>query len=355
MSRPVHLSDVRKVFKEARETTCSGHMEFNVNCPFPHRKGRANFKMYINGPTGVYHCCDCGASGSFWDEFTGASRRANGRILAGKWDSKVVRDTTEFEEVISPTLQKIQEMPIWRDGIHAPGRTLTPLAELPDSHPAVVYMRRERRLDPAIFGDPCGPWKACYCEDGISLMRGTLTTSGRIVIPFIGNGRMKGWTTRKIEFRKGPNEKITWDGTEFKVVARDSSGAWPDRSVPKYFHLPSMNKSTFLYNTDQAALSPTVWVFEGPLDVWAFGPDAVCFNGEFPSAIQCRILSGWDAVRWGMDPEVDLTDSVKAKRHHRVLRDIEVEDIKWRVLQGGDPADLGREEVIRQFQSHGQE
>lgn len=346
---PVSRAAVRKVFPEARETTSSGHLEYNVHCPYPHRKGAANFKMYINAASGVFHCCDCGQTGFFWDEWTTEARKSNGRIQVGRWISKVVRDDSVLEEVESKVIRALRRMPVWKDGIHAPGRILVPLAGLDDEHPAKIYMVRERRLDPEVFGNPEGPWKACYCEEGLNLMGGRLTLSGRIIIPYSTGGVLRGWTARKIEFRRSAQKKVTWDGTKYEIVTRDENGAWPDRYIPKYFHLPSMNKSTFLYNSDQAREFSTVWAFEGPLDVWAFGPDAVCYNGEFPSSIQCRILSTWESVRWGMDPEVDLTDTNKARRHKKVLESIELEDVKWRVLSGGDPADLGREEVERQF------
>ena len=350
MDKPVSREDIRRVFPEVRETTSSGHLEYNVSCPFGHRKGSANFKMYVNAASGVFHCCDCGESGNFWTDFVTDARRGDGRIAAGKWASKIVRAETPELEIRSPLLCKLDRMPLWANGVRAPGQRLLPLKGLGPRHPATVYMRRERRLDPDVFGDPDGPWKACYCEDGIDVVGGQCTTSGRIIIPFYSGSVLRGWTARKIEFRKGESEKIVWNGEDYSSIRREESGAWPDRGVPKYFHMPAMNKSTFLYNMDQAQGYDTVWAFEGPLDVWAFGGDAVCYNGEFPSAIQCRLLSLWTSVRWGMDPEVDLSDKLKSKRHKKVLEQLQADDTKWRVLSGGDPADLGREEVERQFE-----
>ena len=348
-NRPVTLDDARRAFGEVRETTSSGHLEYNVSCPFPHRKGSRNFKMYVNAATGVFHCADCGRSGSFWAEFTKDARRSDGRISPGKWVSRVERvpEVAPGACAPSPLVQKILEQPVWAGDIHAPGERMVPLDAVDRSHPVAVYLEG-RGLDPAIYGSQDGPWRAMYCERGFRFVGGAATTSGRLVIPFYRGGTLRGWTARLVDFvveRDDSGAAIArqvWDGARMKVVRRDADGAWKDREVPKYFHLPGMGVASMLYNADSAKGFATVWAFEGQLDAWAFGEDAVAYCGEFPSETQCRILSTWGCVRIGMDPEVDVNDPIKARRLSKVVGLISSPDLRYAVLHGGDPADLGR-------------
>ncbi len=354
INRPISREDARRVFGEVRETVSSGHLEYNVSCPFPHRKGQNNWKMYVNATTGAFHCADCGRSGSFWAEFTKDARRSTGRIAPQGWAPRIERVAPGpgSPQEVSPLVQRIQAQPIWEGEIHAPGGRLIPVDSLDSAHPAAKYLVG-RGMDPAVYG--AAPWRAMYCEDGFRFVGGAATTSGRLVVPFYRGGRLRGWTARLIDFvverdhAGAPTVRQVWDGSRMRVVRRDEGGAWRDRDVPKYFHLPGMGVASMLYNADSASRFDTVWAFEGVLDAWSFGEDAVAYCGEFPSISQCRILSTWAAVRVGMDPEVDLQDPVKSNRFHKFVRLVASPDFVCTILAGGDPADLGRDETVRQI------
>jgi hypothetical protein len=146
--------------------------------------------------------------------------------------------------------------------VKPPGPEVYPLHALDDGHPAVVYLRG-RGFDPAWLARQMQvgycPW--AYPEFPMA--------KDRIIIPVYQGGAYAGWQARFI-------------------------GEPPDKRVPKYLTMAGMKISQLLYNLDTARQSPFGVVCEGPLDVWAFGPEAVALFGNKLSAAQARLIgSAW--------------------------------------------------------------
>jgi len=295
---------VSRVFPEARETFGRNGAEFLVHCPFPHRKG-GRLKLYIN-EGGAYYCQDCGATGSAWESFFD-------RVVAKRYGHlHLVRDRQEPAGRTSGFRASRGKSVRWGGGgVLAPGKTVL-LADLDEDHPAHYYLREERGLDPGEFASRTHPFAALYClKSQFDLMDGDLTATGRVIHPVIQGGEPVGWTSRRIERNDGPEstEKEVWNGDDWIPVARDPvTGKWADYAIPKWFHLPSMRKSTILYNMDEASEFDVVVMSEGVYDVQKFGLFGVGYFGEVPSPRQINLIKNrFDRVIWVPDDGVDLS------------------------------------------------
>jgi len=300
---PLTVEIVQRVFPEARETYGRNGSEFVVHCPFPHQKG-GRYKLYIN-EGGAFHCQDCSRSGDAWASFfDGIVSRRYGHL-------HLVRDRTEPQgQHRSGFIASQGKSQRWADGkILAPGRTI-PLHDLPRGHPAYEYLEVHRGMDPDEFASEDHPFAALYCAEGqFELMNGELKTEGRIVFPVMQGGEPVGWTARRIERDLVQGEtKEVWDGKKWNLIEKSGEGGrWGDHHIPKWFHLPSMRKSTLLYNLDSASEFDTVVISEGVFDVHKIGPFSVAYFGEVPSGHQIRILKNrFETVVWVPDSGVDM-------------------------------------------------
>jgi hypothetical protein len=292
----LNLRIVASVFPEARETSGKNGIEYNTDCPFPHSKG-GRYKFYINRETGTYYCQDCGATGSAWEGFFDQ--------MAGKYGHlQLVRDKPD--PVRRGFWDSGKGIRWGKNKIMAPGKT-EPLRSLPRDHPAYVYLRDERRMIESEFASETHPFAALYCSEGqVAVMGGECSSTGRIIYPVVFDGEIAGWTARKIERQISPELKITWDGKDWHEVGRVGK-KWADHRIPKWMHLPSMPKSSMLYNWDEARKFDVLVLVEGPFDVHKTGLYAAGYFGERPSVHQVKLIkNSFSRVIWIPDRSVDL-------------------------------------------------
>lgn len=303
--RLLRMEVVSRVFEEARETFGKNGKEFVVNCPFPHEKG-GRYKMYIS-ENGSYYCQDCGSSGSAWRDFFDSvvsERYGHLRLVRERPDPRLV---TGRKSGFATRGRSVR----WAGGkILAPGRT-APLCDLGRDHPAYEYLEVHRGMDPSEFASDDHPFCALYCEEGqFEMMGGELRSEGRVVFPVIQEGDPVGWTARTIERQVSETAKEVWTGSEWRRVGRLKGGRWADRYIPKWLHLPSMQKSRILYNLDAATeAGEEVVMVEGVFDCMKAGTGSVAYFGEFPSEAQTRMaMNRFSRIFWIPDAGVDLGD-----------------------------------------------
>lgn len=155
-----------------------------------------------------------------------------------------------------------------------PGRCI-PAAELPDTHPMIVYFA----IDRGIPRETLVEYDVRYCAEPPPDSRLQLT-AGRAIIPVVMDGVMVGWQARYI-------------------------GEVPGKYPPKYFTMPGMPKRRLLYNLDRARHCPFPVLVEGATDVWRVGQPGVAMFGKTLSTMQRQRLS----ETWPDRPIVILLDS----------------------------------------------
>jgi hypothetical protein len=198
-----------------------------------------------------------------------------------------------------------------------PGRCV-PLDRLAPSHPAVAYLE-SRGYDAAWLGGAHG---VSYC---VEAPMGLPTVQGRIVIPIVMDGVLRGWQARYV-----------------------GDVDWKARNVRKYYNMPHGPTGLMLYNVDVATRHRVVVVVEGVTGVWTLGDAAVCvFGHSISSAQRAMLYSRW-ADRRGLfvlmlDPDADE----KAARQFYEMR-IAFEGkggaaVMVRLPAGKDPGSYDRE------------
>lgn len=143
--------------------------------------------------------------------------------------------------------------------VNPPG-TLIKLPDLPDSHPAIRYLR-DRRFDPGELSDI---YNISICVEAAPEHP---LAENRLVIPIYMRGILVGWQCRYI-----------------------SDLNWKEARVPKYYSCRNMPKRLMLYNFDNAAKRDYVIICEGPTDVWRAGPHAVALMGKSLSDPQLQTI-----------------------------------------------------------------
>ena len=141
---------------------------------------------------------------------------------------------------------------------------LTPLEDLPSSHPAISYLMA-RSMDPTILGKFYG---VGYCDYSPKYR----LACNRIVIPITRQGKLIAWQARYL-----------------------GEMDWKRSGIPKYFTMPGAHPSLCLGNIDQARRFRTGVLVEGWFDVFGFGPMACCCFTNRISESQKSILC--DAFR----------------------------------------------------------
>lgn len=190
-----------------------------------------------------------------------------------------------------------------------------PLDSLPDSHPAIAYLR-ERRFDPAALSRRYG---IVWCRDSVMEH-----ARERIIIPVREGGVLRGWQAR-----------LPFDSPR-KV-----------RGIPKYWTMPGTPLGHLVYNADLARRYRTTIVCEGVTDAWRVGPMGVALFGcKLPEAKRRALHSVardgmlalvLDADRAGIQ---DLADVAR-----RLRENLPGAVAVIRLDAGRDPADYARPDL----------
>lgn len=211
--------------------------------------------------------------------------------------------------LLNPPLLQVEDEFAPPPVIKPPGKIIS-LGDLPQDHPANVYLRG-RNFDPAVLA---AQYSVGFCAEpdiGYSLMR------NRIYIPVLSNEQLVGWQGRAIV----------------------------DASLPKYYNSHGMQKSRILYNYDAAATQPYVVVVEGIPSVWRLGAAAVCLFGKSMSHWQRMTI----ATTWVQKPVFLLLDNDAQKETEKCFLDFErhgVQVVPVFLPDARDPADYPRDELI---------
>lgn len=315
--------------------------------------------MEIN-PQGIFHCHNCGHSGSLYDEFP------------DHFDD--LSDYFSWVKVSPGAISSAQPKPVrinqhgkmWSSSVVAPGETIS-FAALPDDHPAVEYMRIrgfdiEELRSFSLSGDIRSLF---YCTEGQhTICEGLGSLAGRIVIPVYGeemrqNGDgtsslgpvLRGWQARYVDrISEDLSTKFVWSHNGWREFRKLPDGEWGDSVVPKYYTCPGMKKSLILGGLTLAKTSRDVAVVEGPLDYYKAGRHCVYTFGDSVSEDQIRMIkNNWDRVFILRDPEVD----VNSKKFKRVLDGLYPLQVYHLCLSGDrDPGKCSRQEIWQEISSH---
>jgi hypothetical protein len=183
-----------------------------------------------------------------------------------------------------PLLKKVQIKAPSCEFVHTavepPGEVCS-IAGMPDTHPAVQYMR-SRGFDPMELDKHFSVGVCTRIEN----VRYRIMLN-RVYIPIVFNHALVGWQGR----------------------------ASNDASTPKYYNCPGTSKSRMLYNFDNASREPYVVVVEGVPSVWRIGRAAVCLFGKTMSLFQQTTIS----TTWAGKPVVLILDNdAKAERDQAI-------------------------------------
>jgi len=295
------------------------------------------------GFDGVFHCHNCGYSGTLRQEFP------------------------EFFDPIADLLPElfvkreapapIKERPRVRaggiewNGLPAPGETV-PLKALPDNHPAIEYLAH-RGFDIEELRNLDNSRPILYCTKGqCEIAGGRGTTSGRLVFPIYMLGTLKGWQARQIEKVTEEDDmvgkKVVWNGSSWRPFKKES-GFWEDRFVPKYYTCPGMKRMSVLYGFDMARNYKEIAVVEGPLDYHRTGPQCVGTIGKSISSEQISLLKTyWERLFWLRDPEIDP----RSREFQKILTELSPLPVHHLALANGlDPGATPREETWLQIKA----
>ena len=201
-----------------------------------------------------------------------------------------------------------------------------PLAELPNRHPAIVYLT-ERGFDVATLVAQRDLSLCVYAEKKLAQV------IGRIIVPITARFERVGWQARYV-----------------------GELDWKAAGVPKYFTMPGFKAGSYLYGADVATeLSPQlIIVVEGVADVWAAGPSAVAILGKSINPAKFAIIAGWAArgglCLLGLDPGAWTTEVPLLQRERVAVKHAELiarfrREFFGRLveiqLNDADPAQLG--------------
>lgn len=211
--------------------------------------------------------------------------------------------------LLTPPLLQVEDEFAPPPVITPPGEIVS-LADLPDDHPALVYLR-SRNFDPHSLAQDYSVGVCTVPNTGYSLMR------NRIYIPVFSNGQLVGWQGRAVG----------------------------DASHPKYYNSQGMQKSRILYNYDAAARQPFVVVVEGIPSVWRIGAAAVCLFGKSMSHWQRVTI----ATTWVNKPVFLLLDNDAATETEKCFSELNrhgTQVVPVFLPDSRDPADYSREELF---------
>lgn len=284
--------------KKMKEEFVDAGEYYRVCCPYCND---SKYRLYVNHrwntedrsgqPYGKFliHCfnerCDMA---NFDDEL---KPYVNGRTVIHRPDGV---------EVITPEMFKEVDLP----------GQCQPLAELPDSHPALRYIatrERETPFDPRALA---AEWGLSFCYDHPNHL-----VKGRIIVPFYRNGKLVGWQARVIG--------------EHHI---------------KYYTMPGLNKRAMFYNGDRARHRKLVVVVEGVFDAFSVGPCAVALLGKSMTYHQRQMLIGG----WGDGAAAIMLDGEAVEDIKRTTELFSPNNFKRGVFpvylpKNADPGKLSRE------------
>lgn len=350
------LQEVKEKFPEAFQSERGNGLCYVVNCWRYHRHGGVG-QMEIS-PDGVFHCHNCGHSGTVYQEFP---EHFNDLSEMFSW-VEVKR------EAISSAKPRVDRQftggIMWTPTLRAPGETM-PLNALSRSHPAVEYLeKRGFDIDELFkFNETADTRGLFYCTRGQIRMQSDVgTLSGRIVFPVYmeeaaaGGGTeltLSGWQARSVDRTlfedDNDGEKEVWNGYSWKKF-RKVNGTWEDKFVGKYYTSPGRRKSTMLGGIPHAKSNPLVVLVEGPLDQYRTGRHSVFSFGKEISREQIRLLQTyWTEVVWLLDPEID-TSTKKFRETVALMHPLKLHYFK---LAGNkDPGATPRASIWQQIADH---
>ena len=219
---------------------------YQVCCPFC---SDTKFRLYIN---------------HMWCKESGGSRLMHMAICFNDtnclraWAARqdLLEEITELEDdvLFEARIKPGKEVDPEDVEISWPG-PCTRVDRLPRKHLAVQYLIG-RGFDPERIGKF---YNVRYCHDSFRWM-----AKDRLIIPVYSKRKMVGWQGRFTGEMKWSNPN----------------------APPKYYTSPGMPRRLVLYNIANAARYRTGVIVEGPTDVWAFGPMAVCTLGSTMTARQ---------------------------------------------------------------------
>ena len=263
MSAEYIESLIRQKFKSFSTSKGKNGLEYVVACMFCGKKG----KLYLNPQRGMFICYRCGEQGSM--------ERILGKIARGQTASTAVEPPKPL-----PT------------NVASPG-DLEELTQLPDNHPARLYLRH-RRFSAEELNDVFG---VRYCQAGNRFAGGIFNTTNTLVFPLWFDGAIIGWQARLLYT---PDE-LTPAQCEALGFPKDEEGDYI--KPPKYWTSPGLQKGRVLFNYDWARRSELAVVCEGPFDAAAVGRCAVATLGKGIATGQRNLLkSYWKAVIILLDP-----------------------------------------------------
>jgi len=138
--------------------------------------------------------------------------------------------------------------------------------------------------------------------------------AGRVFIPVFNNGSLIGWQAR------------ISDNTTF--------------TKQKYYNCPGWQKSSSIYNLDNARKNRLGLLVEGVTDVWRVGAGAFSTYGKSLSTVQEDIItSNWESVGVLYDPDTDNDKTKSAMKAIMRLRNKVKNVFRINLPDGRDPAD----------------
>lgn len=195
-----------------------------------------------------------------------------------------------------------------------PGDTV-PLTELPEDHPAIVYLKTQRGFD---IEDLSSTWFLCFCTNALpedrsknrfySRLPGGYknSPSGRIIIPIYDEaGVRRGWQARLIDYKdpKGNkwiySDRNTWVKVEEEGSPLFISSDWPKGfAAHKYLNAKGSLRNKLLFGLKQAVdfnknipfEKRCCVLVEGPLDAVRGGPPCIALLGKSMSQDQAAII-----------------------------------------------------------------
>lgn len=241
-----------------------------------------------------------------------------------------------------------------------------PIVELPDSHPAVIYLK-ERGFDIRKLQDHLD---VSYCEEAepedrskgryysrlINGMRNT--PAGRIILPIWIDGHRVGYQCRIID-RKIGNNYFVWDGVNYLPIIINGNNLYPPSdkfpkgfSPHKYMNALGSKRNLMLMGYDQAVKwnkerhhnkDDTFCILvEGPLDAAKIGPPAIAILGKSLSPMQADLIkSKFSKVIVVADN--DTAGQEAKKCIYERMHPFPVDEVT--VLGGKDAGDLSYEEA----------
>lgn len=191
------------------------------------------------------------------------------------------------------------------------------LDQLPIDHPAVRYLRDERRHDIGYLSQYFG---VSFCTSPDPQYR---IAGQRIVVPIWQCGSLIGWQCRYAG-------ELNWKAT----------------GIPKYYTRPGLHKSKMLYNLDSAKLWPFVVVVEGVTSVWRIGGPAVACLGKTVSGRQQSLLY----EHWSGKPVLLLLDPDAREEMEGTLDEMQrvgrVQVLSINLPAGTDPDNYSHETIV---------